>query len=225
METVKIFLADDHSIVREGLSLILRNEPGFEIVGESGDGKESLEMIEKLAPDIVVLDISMPTMSGIEVARYLRKYAPDVKIIILSRHDNEEYVNQLLEFGISGYILKDDAGEDLIRAMREVLKGNLYLSPRLTTSLVTDFIAMKKNSFADGKEVESTFSPFKVLSARERQVLKLIAEGKNNNEMGSLLRISPKTVKCHRANIMKKLNIHKVNELVSYAIKNGFVEV
>ncbi len=222
MRKVKIFLADDHSIVREGLSLILKSEHNYEIIGESGDGKESADLIEKLQPDIAVLDISMPTMTGIEVTRYLKKYVPDIKIIILSRHDSDEYVNQLLEYGIDGYILKDDAGEDLIRAIEEVLKGNIYLSPRLATSLISDFISLKKTTFKSKSDLSS---PFQILSSREREVLKLIAEGKTNSDVGDILRISPKTAKCHRANIMNKLDIHKVNELVSYAIKNGFVEV
>ncbi len=225
MRKVKIFLADDHSIVREGISLILQSEADYEVIGESGDGREALDLIEKLKPHIAIVDISMPSMTGIEVARYLKKYTPDVKIIILSRHDNEEYVHQLLEFGINGYILKDDAGDDLIRAVEEVLKGNLYLSPRIATTLIGDFISMKKSTLKMGDISEAVSSPFKVLSSREREVLKLIAEGRTNNEVGDLLRISPMTAKCHRANIMKKLNIHKVNELVSYAIKNGFVEV
>ena len=122
MNKVTVFLADDHSILRDGLKLILSAEPGFEVVGESGDGKETIEMVEKLKPQVTILDISMPTMSGIEITRYLRKYVPDTKIIILSRHDKNEYVNQLLKFGISAYILKDDAGEDLIRAI-EASKG------------------------------------------------------------------------------------------------------
>lgn len=225
MSKVTIFLADDHSIVREGLSLILQSEPDYEIIGEAGDGREAIELIEKLNPQIAIVDISMPSMTGIEVAKYLKKYAPDVKIIILSRHDNEEYVHQLLEFGIDGYILKDDAGDDLIRAVEEVLKGNLYLSPRIATSLVNDFILIKKSVLNKESISDGVTSPFKVLSSREREVLKLIAEGKTNTDVGELLRISPMTAKCHRANIMKKLNIHKVNELVSYAIKNGLVEI
>lgn len=220
MNNVTIFIADDHSILRDGLKLILSAEPGYEVVGESGDGKETIDMVEKLVPDITILDISMPTMSGIEITRYLRKYVPETRIIILSRHDKNEYVNQLLKFGISGYILKDDAGEDLIRAIEEVLKGNMYLSPRIATYIVNDYVTA-----GEEKDEKRMHNPFDVLSSREREILKLIAEGNKSDEIAATLRISSQTVKTHRANIMKKLNIHKTADLVYYAIKNGFVEI
>lgn len=220
MDKVTVFLADDHSILRDGLKLILSGEPEYEVIGESGDGKETIEMVEKLCPQVTILDISMPTMSGIEITRYLRKYVPETKIIILSRHDKNEYVNQLLKFGISAYILKDDAGEDLIRAIEEVMKGNMYLSPRIATSLVTDYMAVK-----DEKQESEKSNPFEILTSREREILKLIAEGNKSLDVAKTLRISPQTVKTHRANIMKKLDIHKTADLVYYAIKNGFVEI
>ena len=220
MKTVTIFIADDHSILRDGLKLILSAEPNFEVVGESGDGRETVDLVEKLKPEILILDISLPSMSGIEVTRHLRKYAPDTGIIILSRHDNEEYVTQLLKFGIRGYILKEDAGDDMIRAIEEVIKGNMFLSPRIATSLVTDYMSVKKEKDADEKR-----TPFGILTSREREILKLIAEGNKSAEIGKTLRISAQTVKTHRANIMKKLDIHKTADLVHYAIKHGFVEI
>ncbi|PKL39528.1 MAG: DNA-binding response regulator [Spirochaetae bacterium HGW-Spirochaetae-1] len=222
MKKKKIFLADDHSILRDGLKLILNAEEDFEIVGESGDGREALEMIEKKKPDIVVLDISMPAMSGIEIARHLRRFVPGTKILILSRHDKEEYVKQLLQYGVHGYILKDDASDELIKAIREIFKGNIYLSPRIASNLITEFIM---TGVPPRSEKTGDTSSFDILSPREREILKLIAEGGNSREIGTVLRISPQTVKTHRVNIMKKLNIHKVNDLVAYAIKNGFVEV
>lgn len=220
MKKTTIFLADDHSILREGLRLILSGNPNYEIIGEAGDGKEALELIEKLKPDITVLDISMPTLSGIEVARQLYKYVKNTKIIILSRHDSEEYIKQLLHYGVYGYVLKDDAGDDLIRAIEEVLKGNIYLSPRIATHIVSDYIYLEKS-----KSDVIQKSSFDILSARERVVLKLIAEGKDSNEIASSLRISSYTVKTHRSNIMKKLDLHKTADLVTYAVKNGIVEV
>jgi RNA polymerase sigma factor (sigma-70 family) len=220
MQKIRIFLADDHSIVRDGLRLILDDIPGYELVGESGDGKETLELVEKLKPDITILDISMPTMNGIDVARKLKKYVPETSIIILSRHDNELYVKQLMEYGVKGYVLKDDAGDDLIRAVDEVSKGNIYLSPKLTTYFVQDYIHSEKTISDAVME-----SPLSKLSAREREVLKLIAEGNSSKEIASILRISPKTVKVHRANIMNNLDIHNIAELVTYAIKNGLVEI
>jgi DNA-binding NarL/FixJ family response regulator len=220
MQKIRIFLADDHSIVREGLRLILSDIPNYELIGESGDGKETLELVEKLKPDITVLDISMPTMNGIDIARKLRKYVPESNIIILSRHDNELYVKQLLEYGVKGYVLKDDAGDDLIRAIEEVSKGNIYLSPKLTTYFVEDYIHSQKSVSRAVRDL-----PLSKLTAREREVLKLIAEGNSSKEIASILRISPKTVKVHRMNIMNNLDIHNVAELVTFAIKNGLFEV
>ncbi len=219
---VKIFLADDHSILRDGLRLILENEEGFNIVGEAGDGREAYEMIEKLKPDVAVLDISMPSMSGIELSRHLKKYLPNMKILILSRHDKEEYIKQVLQFGVEGYILKDDASDELIKAVKEVMKGNIYLSPRLASGLIREVITVQ-STVHEEKVAEQ--SPFEVLTPREREVLKLVAEGSNSREIAEILRISPQTVKTHRVNIMRKLDIHKVNDLVAYAIKNGFVEI
>jgi len=224
MDQYKIFLADDHAIVREGIRLILSSEEHLNIIGESADGKETIELVEEMQPDILILDISMPTMSGIEVSRHIRKYVPDTKIIILSRHDNEAYITQLLEYGIQGYILKDDAGDDLIKGIDEVMKGNVYLSPKIATSVVADYLSMKRSDRTEDDQ-ENSPSPFDSLTAREREVLKLIAEGNDNNSVSTILHISPKTVKTHRANIMNKLEIHKVNDLVAYAIKNGYIEI
>jgi DNA-binding NarL/FixJ family response regulator len=224
MNKIKIFLADDHAIVREGIRLILSSEENYEIIGESSDGKETIEMVESLTPDILILDISMPTMSGIEVSRHVRKYVPETKIIILSRHDNEAYISQLLEYGIQGYILKDDAGDDLIKGIDEVMNDNVYLSPKITTAVVSDYLSIKRSDKVED-DSEEQMPSFDNLTAREREVLKLIAEGNDNNSVSTILHISPKTVKTHRANIMSKLDIHKVNDLVAYAIKNGYIEI
>lgn len=219
MSNVRIFLADDHAILREGLKFIITSIDGYEIIGESGDGKQALEMIEKLKPDVAIIDITMPTMTGIDISRHLKKYNSGVKIIILSRHSNDEYVNILLKYGIRGYVLKDNAGDDLLRAIAEVLQGNIYLSPRITKSVISGHVAQDNADSSDGKTVR-----FSVLSGREQEILKLIAEGKSNVEIASLLWISEKTVKVHRANIMKKLNIHKVTDIVKYALKSGIIE-
>jgi len=219
MNKTKIFLADDHAIVREGLRYILGSVTGYEVVGESGDGREALGMIEKLKPDIAIIDISMPGMTGVEIARQVKKYTRTVRIIILSRHDNEEYVNELLKLGVNGYVLKDNAGDDLLRAVAEVSKGNIYLSPRITRKIVTDYLSPNVREAAGRPD-----SQFTALSTREREILKLIAEGRSNAEIASTLWISDKTVKVHRSNIMKKLGIHKVADLVKYAVKSGLVE-
>lgn len=219
MKPTRIFLADDHAILREGLKHILNTLPGCEVVGEAGDGQQALEQIEQLKPDIAVMDISMPVLTGIEVTRRVRRYYPDIKVIILSRHDNEEYVYQLLQYGVHGYIVKEEAGDDLIRAVEAVLQGETYLSPRIAKKVVSDFRAGGRTS-REGPISEQ----FSVLTNREREVLKLIAEGLSNEEIARALWISPRTAKVHRANIMKKLDVHKVADLVKYAIKAGLVE-
>lgn len=219
MNKIRIFLADDHAILREGLRHIISASPEYEIVGESGDGRDSLEQIERLKPDIVILDISMPTMTGIEISRYLKKYVPHLKIIILSQHNNEEYVKQLLKYGIDGYVLKENASDELLKAITEVLKKNIYLSPEITKKVVSNYMNFEKHT--DHNELKFHFS---LLSSREREILKLIAEGKSNNEIAVSLFISYQTVKTHRANIMKKLNFHKLSDLIRYAIRSGLIE-
>jgi len=216
MKKLRIYLADDHAILREGLKLMLGAIPNCEIIGEAGDGRKALEEIENLKPDMVILDISMPGLSGIDISQKIKKYYPDIKIIILSRHDNEEYIDQLLKYGINGYVLKDDAGDDLVRAVEAVRNNNTYLSPRITGKVL--------NEYGSRKKAEST-GHFTLLTNREREILKMIAEGNNNDEIARTLWISVRTVKVHRQNIMKKLNIHRVADLVRYAIKAGLVEL
>lgn len=216
MKKLRVFLADDHAILREGLRHILNSQPDLEVIGEAGDGQSAYEKIEELKPDIVVMDISMPQMTGIEAARKLRRYDPEIKIIMLTRHDNEEYVDQLLKYGIHGYVLKDDAGDDLLRAIEAIKKNETYLSPRITKRIMDDY--GRPARLKDGS------GPFALLTNREREILKLIAEGKSNEEVARSLWISPRTAKVHRANIMKKLDVHKVADLVKYAIKTGLVE-
>ena len=216
---LRLYLAEDHAIVREGIMLILSTVPDLEVIGGSGDGREALEQIEALKPDLVILDISLPSMTGIEITHSLRRYHPQIKIVILSRHDNHEYLDQLMKEGIHGYVLKDDAGDDLVRAIQAVRKGETYLSPRIATRLVSGLRNQGKSN--DGQLATGQFT---LLSNREREVLKLIAEGLTNEEIGKKLWISGKTVKVHRQNIMKKLDIHRVADLVKYAIKSGIVE-
>lgn len=218
-EKVRIFLADDHQILREGLRHIIRAEPDFEVSGEAGNGRDALAAIERDELDVAILDISMPEMTGVEVARQIKKFHPEIKVIILSRHDSEEYVNSLMKHGADGYVLKDSAGEDLIRAIREALRGNVYLSPRLIRGLVAEYT----NPALSGEQVPEE-RIFRKLTDRELEILKVIAEGKTNAEIASLLFISDKTVKAHRAAIMKKLGAHKVADLVKYAIQKGLTE-
>src|SRR5208337_4936748 len=193
MKKTRIFLADDHAIMRDGLKSIIAENDRFEIIGESGDGRETIELMDSRPPDLLILDISIPTMSGIEVARQTKKYHPNVKILILSQHDNEEYVSELMKIGVDGYMLKTNASAELLKALSEILNGNNYLSPRITTRLIS---GLRESGTAKAADLTSCF---KLLTNREREILKLIAEGKTNKEISSLLFISSETVKTHRA--------------------------
>ncbi|PJZ68465.1 DNA-binding response regulator [Leptospira perolatii] len=219
----KLYLVDDHAILREGLRLIISGQSDLEIVGENANAEKALDEIGKLEPDLVITDISMPGVSGIDLVKGIKRYYPKIQVIILSRHDNEEYIQKLVDLGINGYVLKDDAGEDLLRAIDAVRRKETYLSPRIATRVLS---GMNRKKGGDQPEDGLNAGPsvFSVLSDRERQILKLIAEGNSNEEIGKLLHISPATVKVHRANIMKKLDLHKVADLVVYAIRAGIVE-
>lgn len=221
MKKVNIFLADDHVILRDGLKHILMEDSTIEITGEAGDGREALEKIDKLKPDLAILDISMPTLSGLEAARVIRKYNKTIKLLILTRHDNEEYVHQAIKNGINGFILKDSAGDDLLKAIRDVMNGNIYLSPKIVTNIVKSGIAVPGNRNSLILKSENK----ELLTNREKEVLKLVAEGKSSNEIATILRISPKTVKVHRLNIMNKLDIRNITALVKYAIKSGLIDL
>jgi len=219
MKKIRIYIADDHAILRDGLKLILSQNENFEIAGEASDGKTAMEEVEKLKPDICLLDISMPILTGLEAGRLIKKYNRSIKIIILSRHDNEVYVKQALQSGINGYILKDYAGSEIIRAISEVMSGKIYLSPKLIKNLTTGSI-LNNNSRKEKILNEKT-----ILTGRENQVLKLICESKSNDEIAEILRVSIKTVQVHRQNIMNKLNLHKVGDLIKYGIKEGIIEI
>lgn len=218
MKKYKIFIADDHAILREGLCAIIQGVPGFEVIGESGDGREALEMIEQIIPDVVILDISLPSMTGVEISRQLRKYHPEIKIVILSQYNNDEYVEHLMHYGVHGYILKENTSIDLIRAISEVMKNNIYLSPEITKKMVNSFIMNRQQENNIAGNIISKITP------RELEIVKLIAEGKSNKQISSLLFISEKTVNVHRSNIMKKLNINKVTDIVIYAMKKGLID-
>src|SRR4030042_123708 len=200
-KSIRIFLADDHLLVREGIKSIIIKSEDYVVIGEASDGRNALESIDRLKPDVAILDIAMPLMTGIEVARQLKKYSPDIKVIILSQYDDDEYIKELLLIGIDGYILKENASDDLIKAVEEVVKGNKYLSPQVTTKVVIGF---NPDHSGDRKDVVTRFEQ---LTKRETEILKLIAEGKTNREIASLLFISEHTVKAHRTNIMTKMGM------------------
>ena len=208
-ETARVLLADDHAILRDGLRAVLEDE-GFEVVGEASDGQEAILLSEKLAPDIAVLDISMPVLNGIDAAREIRRTSPNTKIIVLTMHTDDRYVLASLRAGVTGYVLKSKAASSLVQALHAVHHGEVFLSPGVSGAVVHAYLA-KDDTPADP------------LSIREHEVLQLIAEGKNVKEIGSILGISTSTAESHRANIMKKLNLHEVASLVRYAMRQGLV--
>ncbi|HOT44005.1 MAG TPA: response regulator transcription factor [Spirochaetota bacterium] len=219
MADVTIYLVDDHAVLRDGLKVILGAVPGYRVVGEAGDGKTAIEEIERIKPMVVILDISLPVMTGIDVARQLKKYHPEIRIIILSQHGNEEYVNKLLGFGVEGYLFKESASQYLVQAIDEVSRGNIHLDPNITRMLVDGMTGVRPTA----KEPKNGVLP--ALSEREKEVLKLIAEGYTGKEIGAMLRISEQTVKVHRANIVRKIKAESTADLVRYAVREGLIQV
>lgn len=212
---IRVLIADDHKLLRQGIRKILENEPGIEVVGEASDGNEAIESCKELKPDITVLDITMPQLSGIVAIKEILKGCPDTKVLILSMHSNETYITETLRNGAGGYILKDSASEDLVAAIRSVHRGEMFLSPKVATKVVQTLV---------GKVGVSEKSVFEILSSREQQILQLVAEGCSSKQIAGQLFISPKTVENHKASIMRKLDMHDINSLVKFAIRNGLVE-
>jgi DNA-binding NarL/FixJ family response regulator len=215
---IRVVLADDHTILRDGVCSLLRAEPDIEVVGEASDGMEVLEQVGRLTPDVVVMDMVMPRMNGLEATRQIKKRFQDVKILILSMYDDDEYVQQVIQAGASGYVLKRVAADDLVQAIREVHHGSSFLHPPIAAKLIEDYVRRVRGGGAAPEAGDR-------LTAREREVLKLIAEGYTNQDVADQLGVSRKTVESHRANIMRKLALHDVTELVKYAIRKGLVRL
>lgn len=213
---IRVLLVDDHTILREGVRALLADEPEIVVVGEAGDGQEALEKVEALRPDIVLMDMVMPRMNGLEATGEIKRRYPETKVLILSMYDDDEYVQQVIQAGASGYLLKGMAADDLILAIREVHAGSSFLNPAVAAKLIQDYVRRVRGDHAEGDEP---------LTVREREVLKLIAEGNTNQEIADVLYLSRKTVESHRANIMRKLDLHDVTELVKYAIRKGLIRL
>ncbi len=212
---IKIVLAEDHTILREGLKALLSSDPQFEIIGEAADGREAVRCVEKLGPNLILMDLSMPRMSGMEAIREIKKHCPDIRIIALTVHKTDEYLHTSLQAGADGYVLKDATHDELVLAIKKVMKGQSYLSPGVSGKVIEGYL--------EGKESVLSDSPWETLSPREREVLKLIAEGYKNKEIAHDLCISLKTVEKHRANLMRKLDLHNAAALTVYAMQKGLV--
>jgi len=216
MSPYHIALADDHVLVRQGFKRILEGAGDLEVIGEANDGIELLNLLSRVTPDMVILDIFMPNLRGIEAIHEIKKIHPDVKVLILTMHKDKEYLYLSLSAGAKGYLLKEDADKELFFAIEKVRQGKTYISPYFSEEVVDDLVQVGKG---DTKTIFETDS----LTPREREVLKLIAEGKSSKEIATLLFISVSTVNNHRASIMEKLNLNKATDLVKYAIRKGYV--
>jgi len=212
---LSIVLADDHTILRAGLRALLTADSNFEVVGEARDGREAVRCVEKLGPDLLLMDLSMPRMSGMDAIREIKKRYPETKIIALTVHKTEEYLLTTLKAGADGYVLKDATHAELILAIKNVMSGKSYLSPGVSEKVIEGYL--------EGKKSSRSLSSWETLSQREREVLKLIAEGYKNKEIAEDLCISLKTVEKHRANLMKKLDLHNAAALTIYAVDKGLV--
>ena len=212
---IRILLADDHNIMRRGLRLLLERQPGFEVVAEASDGRQAAEQAEAAKPDIVFLDIAMPNMSGIEAAQRIGALLPQAAIIILSMHSDEGYVLRALKAGAKGYLLKDSAEDDLIEAIKAVGSGKAFFSPEISKILVEDYVREMRRRGAEDS--------YELLTSREREMLQLLAEGKSNKDIATLLNLSLYTVETHRRNLQDKLNLHSVAELILYAVRKGII--
>ncbi|MBV8844080.1 MAG: response regulator transcription factor [Bryobacterales bacterium] len=215
MKSIRILLADDHTVMRRGLRMLLDSQPEFSVVAEAADGREAVAQAEATQPDVAVVDIAMPNLSGIEAAQRITAAAPNVAVVILSMHADEGYVLRALKVGAKGYLLKDSAEDDLIQAIKAVHQGKTFFSPEISRMLVEDYIREIRT-----KGVEDSYD---LLTSREREILQLLAERKSNKEIAQALNLSPYTIETHRRNLQEKLNLHSLADLILYAVRKGMI--
>jgi len=215
MAKLRILLADDHTVVRQGLRKVLEERQEWEVVAEAGDGRDAVRQAEEFKPDVAVIDIAMPLLNGIEATRQIVKRSPATRVLTLTMHSDEAYVNQILQAGATGYLLKDSADVDLIQAVSAVSMGKSFFSPAVARVMLDDYV----RQLAD----KGISDRYESLSEREREIFQLIAEGKANKEIAAILSISPSTVETHRARIIKKLDLHSAAEIVLYAVRKGVI--
>ena len=208
---IRILLADDHKMVRQGFRMILTSQPDMEVVGETGNGREAVELAKALNPDVVVMDVAMPELNGIEATRRIHEISPLIRVLALSVHRDSVYVRGIVKAGAEGYLLKESADEELLAGVRAVARGHSYLSPEVSGAILKDYRKHATN-------------PLDILSVREREILQLVAESKTNKEIATLLNLSVYTVDGHRTRIMDKLDLHSVGELVRFAMRHGLVD-
>ena len=212
---IRILLADDHTVLRAGLRVLLERQPGFQVVAEARDGRETVDLSEKHHPDVILLDIAMPNLSGIEAARQISARQPDLGIIILSMHADESYLLRALKAGARGYLLKDSDEADLVNAIRAVHGGKAFFSPAISKLMMEDY--MRQLAQQGGED------SYELLTNREREVLQMVAEGKTNKDIAAVLNLSPYTVESHRKAVLQKLNLHNLPELMLYAMRKGLI--
>jgi DNA-binding NarL/FixJ family response regulator len=221
VDLIRVLLIDDHELVRSGIRALLEKSEDIRVVGEAGEGHEGLACIKEVNPDVVLLDISLPGLNGLEVAAKARRDFPRLRIIFLSMHSNEEYVLQALKVGASGYVLKQASTKELELAVRAAKKGETFLSPAISNTVVSDYMGRSHRK----KTKRPGANPYEVLTSRQREILQLIAEGFSTKEIAQKLSLSINTVEVHRANLMERLNIHDIAGLVRYAIQTGIIEI
>ncbi len=214
MARIRVLIADDHAIVRDGIKALLTLADDIEVVGEAGNGREAIERVDALDPDVVVMDIAMPGLGGLEATIEIKRTHPQTKVLVLSQYEDREYIRRFLKIGVSGYVLKKSAGTDLVGAIRAAFRGGLVLDPEVAREAMQD--AGRGNGSAD---------PYESLTDREKQVLKLVAEGHSNKEIADLLDISVKTAMSHREHVMDKLDLHSRTELIKFALREGIIRV
>ncbi|MGA2315298.1 MAG: response regulator transcription factor [Thermodesulfobacteriota bacterium] len=211
----RIVIAEDHTILREGLRSLLSSNPSFEIVGEAEDGREAIKCVEKFKPDLILTDLSMPRMNGMEAIKEIKRESPTIKVLVLTVHRAEEYILATFRAGADGYLLKDSTHAELVMAVKKVLSGKHYISPEISEKVIEGYL--------DGRRTLKTKSSWETLTQREREILKLIAEGYKSKGIADDLCISVKTVEKHRANLMEKLDLHSIQALTAFAIERGLV--
>jgi DNA-binding NarL/FixJ family response regulator len=215
MSRLRILLADDHTVVRQGLRKILEAKPQWEVVAEAADGREAVKQAEEVKPDVAIIDVAMPLLNGIEAVRQIARKAPGTRMLVLSMHNDEAYVTQMLRAGAAGYLLKDSADVDLLQAVEAVAAGKSFFSPAIARVIADDYVRQLEDRGASDR--------YELLSEREREIFQLIAEGKTNKEIAALLFLSPSTVDTHRSRIMEKLDVHSAAEIVLYAVRKGVI--